>query len=307
MKFILSILAVMMSVFVQAQTFDVLIQEADSLFHKENFKASAKKFEKAFQIKEGEAKKYYKAACAWAAIGDTIETFKHLNKAAKKGWRHVKWLENNRFFKSLHSTQNWPKIVQVVEANKAVFESKFDQALKARLETVLMKDQAMRFMSMDAEKRYGKESEEVKYLWTIINVQDSLNLLEVEKILMERGWAGKSLVGDDANMGLWLVIQHAPLKVQEKYLPLLRASVEKGESNKSNLALLEDRILEGNGQPQIYGSQIVTDSKTGKTKVHEIKDPEFVNKRRRSVGLGPIENYLKNMGVEMEWTIQQKE
>ncbi len=101
-----------------------------------------------------------------------------------------------------------------------------------------------------------------------------------------------------------MVIQHADLATQEKYLPLLQASVEKGESKPSDLALLEDRILMRNNKPQKYGSQVITNNKTGK-RFYEIENPEYVNQRRKSVGLIPIEEYAKLFGIE--WTIEQKE
>jgi hypothetical protein len=132
-----------------------------------------------------------------------------------------------------------------------------------------------------------------------------LNEAEVLNIIEEKGWVGKSLVGGQGNMTLWLVIQHAPLETQETYLPLLKESVLKGESSGNHLALLEDRIHMRNGKPQIYGSQIIPDEKTGKQIVYEIWEPEYVNQRRKEVGLGPMEQYVKRWGIA--WTIEQKE
>ena len=156
-----------------------------------------------------------------------------------------------------------------------------------------------------ARDKFGKESEEMEYFWDLMAQQDSLNEIEVTEIIEKRGWVGKSLVGGEANTALWAVIQHAPLEMQEKYLPLLKESVLKGESVGGHLALLEDRILMRNDKPQIYGSQLTPDKVTGKPVVYEIKDPEYVNQRRKEIGLGPIQDYIKRWGVE--WTVEQKE
>lgn len=51
--------------------------------------------------------------------------------------------------------------------------------------------------------------------------------------------AGKSLAGPKGNRTVWAVIQHADLATQEKYLPLLQASVNTGESNAVDLVYLE--------------------------------------------------------------------
>ena len=88
-------------------------------------------------------------------------------------------------------------------------------------------------------------------------------------------------------------------------MPLLKESVLKGESSGSHLALTEDRIRIRNGEPQIYGSQITSDPETGNSMLHDVFEPEYVNQRRKEVGLGPIEEYVKRFGLE--WTIEQKE
>jgi hypothetical protein len=40
-------------------------------------------------------------------------------------------------------------------------------------------------------------------------------------------------------------------------------------------------------------------------KVYEILEPEFVNQRRKGVGLGPLEDYVKRWGID--WNVEQKE
>jgi len=156
----------------------------------------------------------------------------------------------------------------------------------------------------EAENKFGRDSDEMHYFWQLVSEQDSLNELEVMKILDSRAWVGTDVVGGQANTSLWLVVQHAPLDIQEKYLPLLRESVLAGQSQGSHLALLEDRIRMRKGLPQTYGSQIIRDEKTGEQIVYEIQEPEYVNQRRKEVGLGPIEDYVKRWGIE--WTIAQK-
>jgi hypothetical protein len=54
---------------------------------------------------------------------------------------------------------------------------------------------------------------------------------------------------------------------------------------------------------QIYGSQTTFDKK-GQAIIFEIKNPEYVNERRKEIGLKPIENYLKQRHVE--FNIPQK-
>lgn len=168
-----------------------------------------------------------------------------------------------------------------------------DSTLKKKLELLGVKDQTLRLLLPDVISKFGSNSEEEKYFWSLINEQDSINERETIKILEKNGWLGKSRIGETANQSLWLVIQHAPLELQEKYLPMLKASVENKESEGWHLAFLEDRILMRNDKKQLYGSQAKWDKEIGGMKIHEIEDVENVNKRRQELGLESIEEYAK--------------
>lgn len=172
--------------------------------------------------------------------------------------------------------------------------------LKNKLESIRVKDQALRLILPEIEKKFGKESEELKYIWLLIHHQDSINEIEVGKIIDRYGWLGANKVGDLANQSLWLVIQHAPIEIQKKYLPYLRESVEKGESEGWYLAFLEDRILMRNGEKQIYGSQSTFNKETGKFHIYPIRDPENVNEKRNEIGLEPIEEYAEKNGYILD-------
>lgn len=102
---------------------------------------------------------------------------------------------------------------------------------------------------------------------------------------------------------MFLVIQHADLAMQIKYLPMMKEAVKKGDVPKSELALLEDRIRIAQGKKQIYGSQIGRNPQTGKYFVKPIIEPEKVNNRRAKVGLQPIEKYVKHWGIN--WNIKK--
>ena len=91
---------------------------------------------------------------------------------------------------------------------------------------------------------------------------------------------------------------------QKKYLPLMKEAANNGEASWSSLALLIDRVNLREGKEQIYGSQIYR-HKDGSYYVKDLKEPEYVNQRRKEVGLGAIEDYVGRWGIE--WTIEQKE
>ncbi len=113
---------------------------------------------------------------------------------------------------------------------------------------------------------------------------------------------GSDVIGNQGNSTLFLVIQHADLKTQEKYLPMMREAVKNGKAYGSSLALLEDRIEIRNGRKQIYGSQIGMDDKNTYY-VAPLIDPDNVDKRRAEVGLPPLSDYVKNWN--MIWDVEQ--
>lgn len=143
----------------------------------------------------------------------------------------------------------------------------------------------------------------MKAHWETINEKDARNLIKIQKILDEKGWLGQDVIGGRGNMTLFLVIQHAPIEIQEKYLPMMREAVKKNNAQPSSLALLEDRIALRTGKRQIYGSQIGRNPETGEFYVSPIENPEKVDERRAKVGLGTLQDYISNWNIT--WDIEK--
>lgn len=141
------------------------------------------------------------------------------------------------------------------------------------------------------QERDGYDSIEMKRLIAIMNKKDSVNLIKVQSLLDNHGWLGPDSIGTAGNQTLFLVIQHADPKTQEKYLPMMQKAVEDGRAEGSHLALLVDRVEMNNGRPQVYGSQINGNA------VYKILDEVNVNKRWAAVGLEPLEEYVKQWNI----------
>jgi hypothetical protein len=133
---------------------------------------------------------------------------------------------------------------------------------------------------------------------------DSTNQVYIQALIAKYGWMGKSFIGDQ-NSVLFLVIQHADSAIQEKYFPMLKQSVEEGESRKSDFALMQDRILMRRGKKQVYGSQVIKDAK-GDWVFYSIEDEKNVNLRRSSMGLQPMEEYAKYFGITYKTPVEKK-
>ena len=164
-------------------------------------------------------------------------------------------------------------------------------------------NQALRNQISDVAEKYGRDSDEMRAHWRTIDKKDSINQIKIQKILDERGWLGQDIIGGQGNSTLFLVIQHSPIEIQEKYLPMMREAVKKNNAQPSSLALLEDRVALRTGKRQIYGSQIGRDKETGEPYVSPIEDPENVDKRRAEVGLGTLADYISNWNIT--WDVEK--
>lgn len=168
--------------------------------------------------------------------------------------------------------------------------------LTEQLDSIFETDQSLRMIVDSIEQKYGFESEETQEIWQKIHKNDSINLIKIDSIISKYGWLGVDKIGEKGNATLFLVIQHSDLKTQEKYLPVMKDAVKKGNANGSDLALLIDRIEMFNGRPQVYGSQIQYID--GKYTIYKIIDEKNVNKRRSEVGLQPLEEYVKIWNID---------
>jgi len=297
LKYLVLILFVMESSAMMGQSYERLVNEADSCYYEGDYIGSGRKYELAFKVKDGTKDDYYNAACSWALSGNRKLGMKYIQIAAKYGWKDYKHISNDTDLASLHSMKGWSKVLETVKSNLDDSEKGMDKGLIAELEEISIRDQTLRLLLDDAEKEFGKNSDEISFLWRMIMAQDSINQIQVKKIIDTHGWLGKSEVGAKGNRTIWGVIQHAPLETQEKYLPLLEKSVNKGESDPSDLALLKDRVALRQGKRQIYGSQIYMDSETKEMYVAPLIDPENVDKRRAEVGLGKLADYVRSWNI----------
>ncbi len=276
-----------------------LIGSADSLYTAKDFLNSAKKYSRAFGSNKwkGGVDDYYNAACSWALAGNPDSAFLLLGKAAT-AMTNLKHLSTDRDLTSLHTDKRWAPLLAQVKLNKEKAEANMNMPLKRELDSIFEEDQRERRRIDSIQKKFGMQSQEMKDHWKVIMRKDSFNLRRVTQILDQYGWLGRDVIGGQANMTLFLVIQHADQKTQEKYLPMMQEAAKQGRAEPRNLALLEDRVALAQGKKQIYGSQIHYDNATGKYFVAPIEDEVNVNKRRAAVGLEPLEQYVKRWGID---------
>ncbi|RDV15672.1 hypothetical protein DXT99_09330 [Pontibacter diazotrophicus] len=291
-----TLLVASMAAAVSAQS----IGEASALYNAKEYKASGEMYDKALAKGKDNPTDYYNAACSWALAGDNNKALSHLQQAVAKGYINLSHLKQDTDLNSLHQEKRWKTLVQDLEKKVATLEANYNKPLKAQLEQIYKTDQEIRMKIEPVQKEFGPESPQMKALWEEMAKTDEANKKEVVAILEKYGWPGKSMVGPQANSAAFLVIQHSDKETMEKYLPMLREAVAKGEAAKSQLALMEDRVRMNNGQPQLYGSQLRMNAETGQYELYTIEDEVNVDKRRASMDLEPLTDYMKRFGIDYQ-------
>lgn len=114
----------------------------------------------------------------------------------------------------------------------------------------------------------------------------------LKKAISSFGFPTINLVGKKGAQHAWIIVHHAdhdPV-FQKKYLSKLRKLFQEKQANAQDLALLEDRVKVNSKKPQIYGTQL---KKTKKGFMpYKILNPAVVDNLRKSVGFGPLAEYI---------------
>ena len=289
-----------MTVVAQKKTYDTFTRDADSLLQAKNFKQAATSFSEAFKANnwKGRIDHRYSAARAWSMAGVADSAFHNLFRIANSGqYVNYERLISEPDLMSLHKDKRWTPLIEMIDSIQSKAEPKLDRKLANQLDSIYINDQKYRLKLEATKKRFGSNSIEVQRLWDIIKANDSINLVVVTRIIDERGWLGKDVIGERGNNTLFLVIQHSNLPTMLKYLPIIKVAVEKGDAKASSLALMEDRVNVFQNKKQIYGSQIQVDKNTGKYTLSPLDDPDNVDERRAKVGLGPIAKYISQWDI----------
>jgi hypothetical protein len=282
------------------------IKKAEALYYSKDFENSARTYSLAFALNDGKATQddRYNAACSWALAGNADSAFYHLFRAAEKNkYDNYSHITMDTDLNSLHNDKRWIDLLAIVKKNKETAEANYIKPVVAVLDTVYIEDQKYRIGIVELIKDSGMSSQAVRERLRLMHYADSVNLLKIEKILDDYGWLGFDKVGRMGALTIFLVIQHSPLAVQQKYLPMMREAVKKKQAIAGNLALLEDRVALQEGRKQIYGSQVGTDTVTRKNYLLPLEDPDNVDARRAEVGLGPLAEYLKSF--DLVWDVEE--
>jgi len=177
--------------------------------------------------------------------------------------------------------------------------------LVAILDTIWRMEQGPLTLRDSLMEVYGVESEEAQVQQKIYKANHIVNEEKVRAILDKHGWPERALIGEQGNLTICNVIQHADNEIRIKYLPMMRQAVLDKKLEPRFLVRAEDRIATERGDLQIYGGQMKYYPETKSFNVWPVYDPENIDKRRAEIGLGPIAEHLKNR-FDFVWDLEEQ-
>lgn len=124
---------------------------------------------------------------------------------------------------------------------------------------------------------------------------DSRNLRLVDSILRDGIPVGLAEKSYDA---IWIIIDHAPLDVQKKRLPMLKRAAKEGFISPNRMAALSDRIAMREGRRQRFGTQSYQTVVDGKPTLYiwPVRNARRLNARRQQINTCTIEEYVALLG-----------
>jgi hypothetical protein len=259
-------------------------------------------YERAFTISQKSAMSLLRAASCAYQCGPLEQAQTYLRKATSIDFWASEDIWNN--------PKEYPELDRLRQSSLVqMFQDYIDQqkiaegrnpVLERELSGILEADKRPRIVLDSLGRQYGYTSAQTQPVWAQMRQADSINLPKVERMIAQYGYPGKRLVGEKQNETAWVVIQHAPLAVQEKFLPLLQEAATNGQLSKASVALTIDRIRVRKGQNQLYGSQVHNDASGKPAGFEPIEDEPNVDKRRAEVGLPPLASYAKHWGFNYQ-------
>jgi TonB family protein len=271
---------------------DIFAPARQQLLHHDYAAASAS-YKRGLKRQTGTARDYYQAARAAARNQEPKQALDWLAQAVAKGYYAEADLQMEEDFTALATQPTWALLLTRARIKQQQHEAPFNQALVTLLKNIFYQDQRYRLAATAAERKYGSNSPQIGEIMRYQERLDAGLSKQIDSLITQQGYPGKSVVGEYQKDVAFLVIQHSP---NRKYLPLLTAAAEKGEMSWSALALFIDRLQTERGQPQVYGSQVGA-AVNGPYTLDPIEDEPHVNVRRAKIGLEPLEEYLLQFGL----------
>ncbi len=241
----------------------------------------------------------YNLACALSRTGQQDSALKYLRRHELELHDGVGEALTDPDLIYIREAAGWPQLEDLIirnycDSNKVKIK---DPAYAKALWHMHAVDQAYYKDLEIAEAKTGKSSSVVLALWDLKRKLNEENQRRLESMIREKGWPRISMVSERPATAAFLVIQHADLKLQQRYLPVIKGLCEIREARWQDYALMYDRVQTSLDKPQRYGSQVFYNQKTQRYELFPLENPAKVDEWRKTAGLQPLSQYLANWKI----------
>jgi len=289
--------------------------QADSLRKEGLLMPALEKYGQAFAQNQSPENSYQIAStCALLWTSQMRDTAFFFLNYALKGDSSLKALYDPSFL-SLITNEKWKNIedaqIEKYEKKNEVIRNK---VFAKELFRMIIKDQGFMYVGNIERKKYMQNGGyfSTPSIFPVLAMEEKnkkeneIRLLELIKLY---GWPTASSVTEYAAAGAALIINHASHELRLQYFPMLEEAFKKGEAQPLRYAKMRDRLLIEKGEKQLFGTQIKFENFEGEDferQPYPMEEPEYVDKRRAKIGLGPLSVYLKEK-FNIDWNVEQKQ
>ncbi len=148
-----------------------------------------------------------------------------------------------------------------------------------------------------AQASQNGENEKVEKLFLEEKKIFNRHIPILKTIFKKIGYPTNEKVGKQSSGNFFILVQHSDSDVnfQEQMLKEITKELNKNNVSKRNYAYLTDRVQLAQGKSQVYGTQVDYNTNIAQAFPKNLMDSINVNKRRKEVGLEPIEEYLNKV------------
>ncbi len=157
----------------------------------------------------------------------------------------------------------------------------------------------------ELKEKYGNEK-----AWEIFQKKrDSVaidNQTKAKELYEKYGFVGTKNFSKSASGNFWIIIQHADndIKLQEKILKVMNKEIKKNNANKSQYAMLEDRVNVNKDKKQRFGSQMTYNKYGQAIPKNGLLDSLNIEKLRKEYELPSFKEYYNDM-TEMHFEMNK--
>jgi hypothetical protein len=284
-----------------SKDFSKLVKEAELLYKKKEYLKAGNLYSEAFSISNnlGSTMIRIDAACSWALAGKIDSAFNNLNNINPiPKYSEYSRIINDTNLSTLYKEARWNNLVKKLKNSMDESNKSYNRQLLYLLDSLVFYD--IKWRNYEIEYNNNQLYNDTISLETIkknIQLTDSLNYLQIKKIFLMFGYPNYDLVGEEGSLNFWFLVQHQDQypDFQERVLQKMEVEANLKKASSVNYAYLVDRVKVNTNKKQVYGTQCKLNKNQTSMILKPVIRPRNLNKRRKSVGLGSIENYIATM------------